>query len=399
MSVQKSLVGVLVVLVIVAGVGGYFAGSSAVPPPRTVTSVVTQTVTTTAAAATVTVTSTITPPPQTVTSTVTLPPRTVTVTVTPTPTFPMPGWPKELIIRGWSPGTSGYLLMGVIGDLIDKNLGVKTTIQPGAGLTNLVAVGLGEVDIGLTLSLWPPIYLSGLAGRFGLAPTNMSNVAYLIGTYTPEFPILIYAHVNVPASTVPELMELIKGGKVKLVLGGPAKGVEEYFTRVLFGKYGIDFDALRLPTAGSAAAAEAFIEGKYDVVIDSDSLISTAWQTVDVRAGDKVKVILFTEEDLRYIINYFGGGAWERFKIPTKLYGFIREDYTTLSLYTTIVIRRDLPKDLVYHITKLLCEEREIIVGSIGAYENFNPSKGIVTSGLEIHPGAETYYREKGYIK
>ncbi|MDW7968856.1 MAG: hypothetical protein RMH77_00390 [Sulfolobales archaeon] len=83
---SSALVGVLVVLVIVAGVGGYFAGSSAVPPPRTVTSVVTQTVTTTAAAATVTVTSTITPPPQTVTSTVTLPPRTVTVTVTPTPT-------------------------------------------------------------------------------------------------------------------------------------------------------------------------------------------------------------------------------------------------------------------------------------------------------------------------
>ncbi len=289
--------------------------------------------------------------------------------------------------------------MGVIGDLIDKTLGVKTTVQPGAGTGNLVAVGLGEIDIGLTLSLWPPIYISGLVEKFGLAPTDISKVTYLIGTYTPEFPILIYSHVGVPADTVPELIELIKVGKVKLVLGGPAKGVEEYFTRALFAKYGLDFDALKLPTAGSAAAAEAFIEGKYDVVIDSDSLISTAWQTVDVRAGGKVKVIRFTEDDLSYIIKYFGEGSWERYDIPAGLYGFIKENYTTLSLYTIIVIRSDLPADLVYHIAKLLCEQRDVIVSSVAVFENFDPSKGIATSGLKLHPGAEKYYREKGYIK
>ncbi|MEM2158483.1 MAG: TAXI family TRAP transporter solute-binding subunit, partial [Sulfolobales archaeon] len=316
-----------------------------------------------------------------------------------TPAFPLPGWPREMIIRGWSVGTSGYLLMGVIGDLIDKELGVKTTIQPGAGTGNLVAVGTGEIDIGLTLSLWPPIYLAGLAEKFGLAPTNISRVAYLIGTYTPEFPIIIYARADFPANTVPELMELIKSREVKLVLGGPAKGVEEYFTRALFTKYGINFDALKLPTAGSAAAAEAFIEGKYDVVIDSDSLISTAWQTLDVRAKGRVKVIKFTEDDLKYIVNYFGKGSWERFHIPVGLYEFIKENYTTLSLYTLIVIRSDLPNDLVYYITKLLCEKRDLIISSVGAYQNFDPSKGIITSGLPIHPGAEKYYKEKGYVK
>ncbi len=72
MSMQKSLVGVLVILVIVAGVGGYFAGSSAVPPPKTVT-------TTIVGGTPVTVTTTITTK---ITEKVT-----VTVTVTPTPTL------------------------------------------------------------------------------------------------------------------------------------------------------------------------------------------------------------------------------------------------------------------------------------------------------------------------
>ncbi|MEM2421364.1 MAG: TAXI family TRAP transporter solute-binding subunit, partial [Acidilobaceae archaeon] len=288
--------------------------------------------------------------------------------------------------------------------LLDTGEGAQVRLsQAGVSPTSIDLIAIthehGDHVNGLP-GLLQSMYINGRRKPLRIiAPTNISRVAYLIGTYTPEFPIIIYARADFPANTVPELMELIKSREVKLVLGGPAKGVEEYFTRALFTKYGINFDALKLPTAGSAAAAEAFIEGKYDVVIDSDSLISTAWQTLDVRAKGRVKVIKFTEDDLKYIVNYFGKGSWERFDIPVGLYEFIKENYTTLSLYTLIVIRSDLPNDLVYYITKLLCEKRDLIISSVGAYQNFDPSKGIITSGLPIHPGAEKYYKEKGYVK
>ena len=73
-----------VVCGVVAGVGGYFAGSAAVPPPKTVT----ETVTKTLAAETVTVTA----PPKTVTTTVT-----VTATPTPPPITPPPGKTEVVI--------------------------------------------------------------------------------------------------------------------------------------------------------------------------------------------------------------------------------------------------------------------------------------------------------------
>ncbi|MEM4519103.1 MAG: TRAP transporter substrate-binding protein [Sulfolobales archaeon] len=82
MSAQKSLVGVLVVLVIVAGVGGYFAGSSAVPPPKTITTTVTG-----GAPATVTTTVT-TRVTEVVTVTVTATPSPTTTSPSPTPTIP-----------------------------------------------------------------------------------------------------------------------------------------------------------------------------------------------------------------------------------------------------------------------------------------------------------------------
>ncbi|MEM4518767.1 MAG: ABC transporter substrate-binding protein [Sulfolobales archaeon] len=121
---SQTLIAILAVLIIIAGVGGYFAGSSAVPPPKTVTSVVTQTVTTTVAAATVTVTTTVTQPPQTVT---------VTVTATPTPPITLPP-PEAIQIKigllfpltgAWAPlGTDQMTGARIAIDMINEQGGV-----------------------------------------------------------------------------------------------------------------------------------------------------------------------------------------------------------------------------------------------------------------------------------
>jgi branched-chain amino acid transport system substrate-binding protein len=64
-----------VVCGVVAGVGGWFAGTAAMPPPKTVTETMISTTTVTAPApAAVTVTKTVTPPPTTVTKTITVKP-------------------------------------------------------------------------------------------------------------------------------------------------------------------------------------------------------------------------------------------------------------------------------------------------------------------------------------
>jgi len=63
-----------------------------------------------------------------------------------------------------------------------------------------------------------------------------------------------------------------------------------------------------------------------------------------------------------------------------------------------VVVRADLPDSLVYQIAKLLDENRDTIAESIPAFKTFDSSKAIMTGGLKIHPGAEQYYRKKGYI-
>jgi len=324
---------------------------------------------------------------------------TPTPTPTPTPRFPLPHWPSELIIRGFSTGTAGYLLMSVVGSLIEEHLGVKTTVQPGVGLPNFVAVANGEVDIAMSYSLWAGMYIKGYYEEYGLPPANAKNVAYLLGATIPDYCALVIVYKDVPANTFAELIELIKKGAGKPIIPASARSVDEYIYRALFKKYGLDFDEFKIPRPGGGPAVEAFIEGKYDVILDASPRLSPQWQEINIRVPDKVKVIYFSEDYIDYLIKFYGPGAFVKDVLPKGLYKYITEDYPTVCSSQIIIVRADLPEDLVYHIARLLNEYRALITESVAAFAEYDPTRGFITGGLPFHPGAEKYYREKGYIK
>ncbi|MEM4486626.1 MAG: TAXI family TRAP transporter solute-binding subunit [Zestosphaera sp.] len=283
--------------------------------------------------------------------------------------------------------------------MISEQLKVKTTVQPGTGLPNFIAVANGEVDIAMSYTLWGGIYVKGYYTELGLTPANPSKVAFLVGSSEADYHALIIAHKDLPAKTFAELIELVKQGVAKPAVPASAKSVDEFIYRALFKKYGLEWDQFKIPTPGGDPAVESFIEGKYNVLLDASPLASPQWQQIDTRVPDMVKVIYFSDDDINYVINYFGGGSFIKSAVPKGLYSYIKEDYPSFATSQIIIVRADLPEDLVYYIAKLLDENRPVIASSVAAFETYNPAKAILTGGLQIHPGAERYYREKGYIK
>jgi len=241
--------------------------------------------------------------------------------------------------------------------------------------------------------------VKGYHTELGLTPADPSKVAFLIGSSEADYHALVIAHKDLPANTFAELIELIKQGIAKPVVPASAKSVDEFIYRALFKKYGLEWGQFKIPTPGGDPAVESFIEGKYNVLLDASPLASPQWQQIDTRVPDMVKVIYFSDDDINYVINYFGEGSFVKSTIPKGLYSFIKEDYPSLASSQIIIVRADLPEDLVYYIAKLLDENRPVIASSVAAFETYNPAKAILTGGLQIHPGAERYYREKGYIK
>ncbi len=393
------LLGVLVVLIIVAGVVGYFAGSAVVPPK-----VVTSTVTVAPSVVTTTVTSTTT---TTITATPTaiLTP-TPTRTVTPPPPTPPPYWPKEVVFRTYSVGTPGYVLGGAIASFIEKELGVKISVQPGASAANLLAIAKGEVEMAFTHAAWIPFAKDpAKATKIWGEEVDLSKVKYVLGP-TERYMVLITKRPDFPINSIKELADHIKkGNSVRLAVGGPTASLEDFLFRWLLEHYGVTEEVIRrsggsLLVPGEVKAVEALIEGKVDLIFDVTAVPSSSYMQLEARMPD-VKVIELTDEDIDFILNTLGfKGALVMDKLPKETYKFLTNDYRTLFTFTILLIRSDMPNDFVYQITRIICENTDYLQKAVSAFKIFDPSTSWkYSAGLGMHPGAEQYYIDRGFIK
>jgi TRAP-type uncharacterized transport system substrate-binding protein len=71
-----------------------------------------------------------------------------------------------------------------------------------------------------------------------------------------------------------------------------------------------------------------------------------------------------------------------------------------LDIGTQLVAHKDMPEDLAYLITKTICENKEAMAQGHKAWANFDPKVAgkPENTGIPLHPGAERYYREKGWL-
>ncbi|MEM4519650.1 MAG: TAXI family TRAP transporter solute-binding subunit [Sulfolobales archaeon] len=404
MSVQKSLVGVLVVLVIVAGVGGYFAGSSAVPPPKTITSVVTQTVTTTVAAATVTITSTVTPPAQTITTTVTLPPQTVTVTTTPTPTvtpptFPLPGWPSKIRFITGTFGGAFYSLAVPMADVIRRELKIEVEVIPGPGaVATPLYISKDQGEIAMTYD-----YLGAPAKENDISifnePLNFTKITAVAGGLYVNYYYFV-AQKEFPANNFDDIAKMIKEGKPVRFGGDAAGSSEELMLRYVLRYYGLTYDDVRkaggtVYAVGDDPAAQAFREKKIDVFYQAGGI---PLRTItDVDSTMELKFIAFTDPLIEWLAKNLGviKGV-----IPKGSYKNAISDVPTALGTTILIASRELPDSLIYYILEVIAKNKDFIAAAYKAFSYYDPATAWQKVGLwELHPGAIKWFKDKGYMK
>ena len=86
------------------------------------------------------------------------------------------------------------------------------------------------------------------------------------------------------------------------------------------------------------------------------------------------------------------------FTFEPGVYKSVTEPVPTIGTYTILIVRKDLPEDLVYEITKLYFANKEELAKSIKALGELEPEEAAKNTGFPLHPGAEKYYKEIGAI-
>jgi len=118
----------------------------------------------------------------------------------------------------------------------------------------------------------------------------------------------------------------------------------------------------------------------------------------EASVGRELKILAFPKPLLEYLGKFgMGEGVIPPGTYPKAVNG--NEPVVSATMGTTITVSSAMSNDLAYKITKALNDNADRVRKIHGSLADYDPSKGYLFLGVALHPGAEKYYREKGWLK
>lgn len=300
--------------------------------------------------------------------------------------------PDQLKFVAGPPGGTWFSLGGTISDLLTKQV-IQTTSSTGGGVSNVVNLDRGKADLGLSAAVL------GMPAQKGEEPFKEPhpNTHCLANLYKQYFYFIIradYAQAN-NVQTMADVFD--QELPIRLATLKPGT-VSEFVVRKAFEAAGSSYDAIE---ARGGKVEYASYEDGANLLSDNhiDAFVFTVSSPASVILQIETQLdilILPTDQKILDKMNEQWGTSTH--VIPKGTYECATEDIPVIGDYTNLLVRGDLPEDLVYEMTKTLFENKETLVQSISALQEFNPKDGSSGTVFPIHPGAVKYYKEVGVL-
>ncbi|MCR5288400.1 MAG: hypothetical protein K6E51_00245 [Treponema sp.] len=147
---------------------------------------------------------------------------------------------------------------------------------------------------------------------------------------------------------------------------------------------------------GGSDLGDMLKNGKLDMILDHTSAESSG-MVQNAMTND----LHFTQwRDAT--LDYFVSEGFERVTLPGGSFKGQPNDVVDAGTPDCVFVKVDMADDVAYALTKAMCENREYLVKNYPSMEPFDPATcwqpGKV-GGVPLHPGAERYFREVGYMK
>lgn len=299
-----------------------------------------------------------------------------------------------LKVAALMPGTTGYLYPIAIAPVVEKYTDGRTKmiISPTRGS----AESLGymrdkKMDMGF---VGPELMFQSWYGKgpWEGKPDHSHRVLWVYATAVVQ----IVALSKSPIKTIYDL----KGKRIASAeIGSAAAMMTEQIVTMLGLTPGKDV-TLRL--GKQSAAVDALKDGVVDAFSilggpPSSSIVSLA-TTHDYRLLEIPAELKMADRINR---KYYAPGVWVDYTLPKGIYPKQTSDLRSLATPYCLVVREDLPEDLIYEIVKIFWEHQgECATNYAKCGEAKTEELNLVKSEFApFHPGALKYYREKGWIR
>lgn len=297
---------------------------------------------------------------------------------------------EKFITIGTGGQTGVYYVVGQsICRLVNRGTGdhgLKCTApSTGGSIANINAIKAGDMDMGVAQSDWQFHAYNGSSQFEG---DQFEDLRAVFSVHGEPFNVVARADSGIETFTD------LKGKRVNI--GNPGSG-QRATMDVVMDAMGWSMDDFALTSElKSAEQSAALGDNNVDAIIFTvghpAGSIQEATTTVDAKVipVDTPEIATLVEENPYY--------AWAT--VPGGMYKGNDEDVKTFGVKATFVTSASVGDDVVYEVVKAVFENFDRFKGLHPAFENLTEEE-MISGGLSapLHPGAEKYYKERGWIE
>jgi TRAP transporter TAXI family solute receptor len=268
---------------------------------------------------------------------------------------------------------------------------IKIDVVPGAGLSNPARVGSGEIEMAMSFPPFTNTAVNGVA-PFKEAYPDIRGIMKGFGPSLLQFVVT----ADTGLKTVDDLIDQ----KYPINLATERKGTtDEYSCAKILEFYGINYDTIK-KWGGSIK----FVGYGDQVILVKDKHANAVFQNIaapsssviEMSSSKDLVVLAFSDELVKYMNEKY---AYSIGVIPKGTYGVVEEDLKSPASIASWIVNKDVPEDVVYRITKIICENADKVRKIHPSTVSFDPTQACFDLGAPLHPGAERYFKEMGYLK
>ncbi|TMW71884.1 TAXI family TRAP transporter solute-binding subunit [Alteribacter natronophilus] len=295
---------------------------------------------------------------------------------------------SNLQIGTGSTGGTYYPLGQEMANVINSNVeGYEdfdlSAVSTGASVENITSIGSGDLELGMSVHL-PALDAVEGTGEFEEAGITVDNFGFMGHIYPEVMQIVVRADAGIESVADLEGMDI--------AIGPTGSGTREA-ARLILEAYGLSDDDYNAYEEGFGDASGRIQDGSLDASFGLLGLPNSGIEELSVQRD--IELLTLSDEALDYIEENSG---YESMEIPADSYDFMDEPVMAMTAYAILIGSTDaIDEDLGYEIVRALYENYDSISHAQGpqlAPENIMNG----SDGLPLHPGAERYFEEQGYL-
>lgn len=303
--------------------------------------------------------------------------------------------PVTLAFATLSQGTAWYVYGATMAELLRKALppGSNVDVKPfSGGVGNAKLVARNETPIAFSFTVTNRWAYEGREAY----EAKLDNLRGLVGGLDTYYLVAV-AQKKLGVASLREVKAKQLPAKLYTL---PVGSIGELGARQLLREYGIGYADLKawgggVTHVGYNVIVDAIRDGRSDLLI---AVVTPKHPSImEITTFADVKFLQLEPERVKGLAAL----GYVPATMPADMFKNQPEPIKTVGFPTVLITNTSLPDAVAYTITKTIVENKEALVRGHAGLAEFEPNAAWKPEnvGLPLHPGAERYYREKGWVK